>query len=421
MRIRWRKLVLFAVISLLLFVFYVALNYYTVINQIGEPPIVDDHLSGWRTPPQWIPDGKQIVFSYRGAIYAVDSGGTNLHRTHGWDHENDIHDSPSLSTDGTRVAYLKRHQDWVLDDYHWEVATSALDGTRERILTDMDGNVSSPSWFPGRRTIAFLSLGSVHTVTDDGASGPALIGGVSEEPPRYERWLYETGVPLAWSPDGRRVAFVGGTLSAQVFRERNVTVYQMEADGSGREKIAEEASMPAWSPDGTRLAFVSHAWDEQREVSCAKSLHVVDTGGSDPREIVTLPKGLQWNRIASWSPDGYQILVGPFVVNADGSTLQLLPHPDRIRLADNWEPMPDHYSQTSWSPDGSRVAIQTTADYYYHTKLYTVAPDGSDSRVLVVTDYDGNISAGGGGPLREHPVERAYYEQAESTQSEKKP
>ena len=184
------------------------------------------------------------------------------------------------------------------------------------------------------------------------------------------------------------------------------------------------ASFPAWSPDGSRRAFAKVALDEGHKGPYMEGLYTVSLGDSNPREIVSLYGELRWNRTVSWSPDGFEILVGPFVVSVDGSAIRLLPHPDRATLRD-LEPKPDHYSQTSWSPDGSSIVIQTTEDgtngSSYHTELYTVSRDGSDSRVLVVSDSDGNLSAGGGGPLRVHPVEREYYGQGERNEPEKRP
>ena len=57
----------------------------------------------------------------------------------------------------------------------------------------------------------------------------------------------------------------------------------------------------------------------------------------------------------------------------------------------------DDFSLTSWSKDGSRIAILT--DYY--AVPYTVARDGTDSRVLVEKDEDDNLVAAEGRPLSE--------------------
>jgi Tol biopolymer transport system component len=79
-----------------------------------------------------------------------------------------------------------------------------------------------------------------------------------------------------WSPDGKRVAFMGGP-SAQ-FRE--FQLYLMNADGSGLKVVnaaSRIAGLPAWSPDGKRLAYV--AGDEEPNVFLA------DAEGEGARRI----------------------------------------------------------------------------------------------------------------------------------------
>ena len=61
-----------------------------------------------------------------------------------------------------------------------------------------------------------------------------------------------TATGPAWSPDGRKIAFVSR-------RDGNREVYVMNADGSGQRNLTRNAAFdnnPAWSPDGQKIAFV---------------------------------------------------------------------------------------------------------------------------------------------------------------------
>src|SRR5262245_48065357 len=62
------------------------------------------------------------------------------------------------------------------------------------------------------------------------------------------------------SPDGSKICFVSdeGKGDAKV---RNL--YHMNSDGSGRTKIAENAREPCWSPDGTRIAYLGGEFRHQ--------------------------------------------------------------------------------------------------------------------------------------------------------------
>jgi len=146
-----------------------------------------------------------------------------------------------------------------------------------------------------------------------------------------------------------------------------------------------------------------------------KSLHTTGFDGSNLYEIISLPGELSWNGFAGWSPDGSKILVGPYVASADGSMLLLLPGPLAPRREpagseldlDDFIDRSSAWDLTSWSPDGSRIAIQTVPYWSGGFLLYTTAVDGSDSRMLVANSApeigwgpsDSDPSPAGGRPL----------------------
>ena len=120
--------------------------------------------------------------------------------------------------------------------------------------------------------------------------------------------------PLAWSPDGRRIAAYGGTQPGDWPFTSNIYIVEPNLT-----RLAEASSPPAWSPDGSIVAFLR---GDNRD-----SLFVVNPDGSGLRKIADprLYPTMKWNPFPdlSWSPDGSEILLQeyPFIrVKVDGSS-----------------------------------------------------------------------------------------------------
>ena len=97
----------------------------------------------------------------------------------------------------------------------------------------------------------------------------------------------------AWSPDGRKLAFVSR-------RDGNSEIYVMNADGSGQENLTRQPasdSHPSWSPDGRKIVFVSRR-DGNSEI------YVMNADGSGLRNVTRTPSN---DLDPAWSPDGRAI------------------------------------------------------------------------------------------------------------------
>ena len=314
-------------------------------------------------PPRWAPGGGHIVFGDRGRVYSVDVDGTSLRLIHG-EGPLDRNYSPDVSPDGTRIAYLSSRGG------HPEIVTSALDGTDERVVTDLDNRrISSPSWSPDGSRIAFVGGDRIYTISADGSdlqvvANPAEQLGLTE----YV-FLDHLQTSLVWSPDGRRLAFVARAQDRGP--DEPLEIYTIGVDGSDPRKVGQGHSVPAWSPDSGRLAFAEIAdWEGGNLVQ----LYTVGSDGSDLREINKVQvSSLRLPGVTSWSPDGSAIMVGPIIATVDGYEVRLLPE-RRLEL----------YSRglTSWSRGGSWIAIQDSH------RVYTAARDGAGFRVLVRLDIE---------------------------------
>ena len=223
------------------------------------------------------------------------------------------------------------------------------------------GDVQTPAWSPDGRKLAFVSQrdgnAEIYVMNADGSAQENL----TRQPANDSH--------PNWSPDGRKLAFVSR-------RDGNAEIYVMNADGSGLRNVTRAPSDerdPAWSPDGRAITFVVQCVPRR---PCATAygtyLYVVNADGSGLRRLTTPPTQVL---NPSWSADGKTIRFGRYLVRVDGSGHSELPR--NVPLAG------------TWSPDGRRIAVvrvaHSPADARNPTKLglWVVNADGSNARRMV--------------------------------------
>ena len=180
----------------------------------------------------------------------------------------------------------------------------------------------------------------------------------------------------AWSPDGRRIAFVSR-------RDGNSEIYVMNADGSGKRNLTRDRASddyPTWSPDGRRIAFLRgrlHSNNPGPASACTASR--LPPLCRERRRQRAAQADAQPNVSGGqmvWSPDGRTIYFGRYLVRTDGSGARRLPY---IPLT------------AVWSPDGRRIAFAgkprpaatgLVRAFRRNTDIYVMNADGSGLRKL---------------------------------------
>ena len=237
-----------------------------------------------------------------------------------------------------------------------EIYVMNPDGSGQRRLTNEKAADNTPAFSPDGRRIAFVSQRGggrdIYVMNADGTEQKRLTD------------FTKLGLAAAnpsWSPDGKRVVFRSAV--------NRVNVYIINADGTGLIKLTDEprgVAMPAWSPDGRKIAFSNLRHGKPQ-------IYVMDTDGGNE---VRLTSNTSRDNRPAWSPDGRLIAFHSdrdgnmeiYVMNADGS--------DQRRLTRN--PAEDSYP--SWSPDGKRIVFMSVV--LGHNQIFTMKADGTDLKRL---------------------------------------
>jgi Tol biopolymer transport system component len=191
---------------------------------------------------------------------------------------------------------------------------------------------------------------AIHVVSADGSNAVQLTPGD----------MYATSP--AWSPDGRRIAFVRHA-------EESAELYVMNADGTGAVRRVSEVGLhvatPVWSRDGARIIYMA-----QRRGPATAEMVEADGNGSP----VHLEIARRWSNPPAWSPAGDRIAIirqtTLEIMSLDAVYFRQIPLGAGV------------FQDPAWSPDGRTIALASCrsvlADYFCAGyQLDLVAADGS--------------------------------------------
>ncbi|EXJ16956.1 Tol-Pal system beta propeller repeat protein TolB [Imhoffiella purpurea] len=187
----------------------------------------------------------------------------------------------------------------------------------------------------------------------------------------YEKLTGQAGVAAT------RIAYVTSTGSGD---SQTVALKVADADGYNPQTIVssgEPIMSPAWSPDGRRIAYVS--FENRRAAIYVQEL------SSGRRDLVSSYPGI--NGSPAFSPDGLRLAM---TLSKDGNpeiySLNLLSR-ELVRLTDHYA----IDTEPSWSPDGRYIIF--TSDRAGSPQIYRMSSDGGPAeRISVEGDYNGRAS-----------------------------
>jgi len=248
--------------------------------------------------PNWMPDGKKLLFNMDGSIYTIPAiGGEIVKLNTGFANKNN--NDHGISFNGKLLAIS--HQREGLPGGGSTVYVLPLKGGNPKMVTE-----NTPSywhgWAPSNNEVLYVAqrnnipLYNIYRNSVKGGNEVALTDIKAGE--------HVDG--CEYSPDGRYIWYNGS-------HSGKMHIWRMNADGSGRAEMTNDEYndwFPHVSPDGKWVVFLSFPADVEPNTHPAYKrvmLRLMPSEGGRPVVIAYLTGGQGTINVPSWAPDSKHI------------------------------------------------------------------------------------------------------------------
>ncbi|MCU0356535.1 MAG: DUF5050 domain-containing protein [Cyclobacteriaceae bacterium] len=268
----------------------------------GKRKVIHEHM-GSLEAPNWMPDGKHLLFNQGGLLYKIPvTGGTPEVLNTGFANRNN--NDHGISFDGKLLA-ISHHRDGMPGGGS-TIYVLPITGGEPKLVTE-----KTPSywhgWAPNNKEVVYVAQREnpwydIYKISINGGPEIKLTNNTN----------YHVDGP-EYSPDGKYIYYnssESGTMQ----------IWRMKPDGSEKEQLTFDEYndwFPHISPDGKWMVFVSFPTtiDPKDHPNYKRvMLRLMPVNGGAPRVIAYLYGGQGTINVPSWSPDNKHVA---FVSNSE--------------------------------------------------------------------------------------------------------
>ena len=307
----------------------------------------------------WTPDNK-IGIVCRGlqefALYTLPAnGGKAAMVAHGG-----YPTQPRWSPDGKRIFHTNEKAENSGDWQKLAMAVVSSGGGKVMIVPiQSDEKIFKPGWGGGNRISPDGKLIVFAAQTEKDTSQHWQIWTLPVEGGKPTQITNTPGSIIdkypCWSPDGKSIAFLRTRLSKNYFNLYNETKIYIVQINSGEPKplTSESDSVSfcpiAWSPDGKHIAYYSIYENSDDEF-----INIIPVDGEEPR-VIGKVQSVHVNRELAWSPDSKRIAFnGP---KYSDKVVQVISIKDGSIVDIETDLVDTNIYHLDWSPDGTKFVF----------------------------------------------------------------
>ncbi len=182
------------------------------------------------------------------------------------------------------------------------------------------------------------------------------------------------GNQMAWSPDGKQIAFV--YFPSAEWGSMYQFIYVINADGTNLKQITSDSleviNSPCWSKDGSKIYFASNRYDVSKNYP---EIYYMNNNGANVTRVTFTQKGFSVS--PSISPAGDKIAFLSTMNNASAASIYISDLNGNNKILIATPPNNEVYNFPRWSPDGQSIlfaALTGSAKIF----IYKVNIDGTN-------------------------------------------